>query len=121
MINWAEGVNKRILRASSWETQTATVADETRCGRKKVRMSGNCQPQTFSVRMHMKLSEKKVFMEWFKESLFYGANTFAFPQVDALTGESAENREYRFVPGSSISWSNVSADILEVSMQWEEV
>lgn len=120
MTTWPDGVNKRVLRATSWETPTAAVADETRSGRKKVRMSGNCQSQTFSVTMHMTLAEKKIFMAWFKSNLYYGANSFVFPNVDSMSGESAVLTEYRLVPGSTISWSNPTGDILEVAMQWEE-
>lgn len=120
MTSWPNGVNKRILRSTSWDMPTATIADETRSGRKKVRMSGNCQPQSFSVKMHMTLAEKKIFLSWFKSNLYFGANTFAFPNIDAMSEETADLTEYRLVPGSTISWSNPSGDILEVSMQWEE-
>ena len=44
-------------------------------------------------------------------------NSFAFPTIDRTSGES----EYRFVAGTSPRYSNPSGNIIECSMQWEEV
>lgn len=117
-VAWPQGVRKRVLRDSTWEIPISVIADETRCGRKKVRPSATLQPDTFNVSMNFTYEEYVIFKYWFKNILRKGALTFMYPAVDAINGQDVE---YRFVPGSSISPDNPGGKIVHVPMQWEEV
>ncbi len=117
MIDWPTNVNMKIRRESNWETPLKIIAQQTRCGRKKTRASGTCQPQTFHVTLKMSLAEKILFLNWFENSLGSGVESFGFPRIDDNSGAIGE---YRFVVGSSIKWSNESGKVITASMEWEE-
>ena len=115
---WPENVNQRILRDTEWETPVNVIADQTRCGRKKVRPGLTMQPQVFTVRMNFDPAEQVIFKEWYSTTLRNGAVSFLFPDIEKLT---VNNKEYRFSEGSSIRWGNPSGTTRTASMQWEEV
>lgn len=115
---WPEGVRKRVMRDTTWDIPINVIADETRCGRKKVRPANQLAPSVFNVSMNFKYEEYVIFKHWFKETLRSGAVSFMYPQVDAINGLDVE---YRFVPGSSIQPDNPGGKIVHVPMQWEEV
>ena len=117
MIAWPDEIRKRVLRDSTWDFASGTVADETRCGRRRVRPALQLQPDGFTVSMNMTHDEYMVFKYWYKVSLRKGALTFAYPQIDAINGG---NKEYRFVPSTKPAFDNPGGKIVHVSMQWEE-
>jgi hypothetical protein len=118
MINWPAGVNKRVLRQSSWGLPGGVIADQTRSGNYKTRAAHQRKPRTFSVVFHMTEPEYQLFVAWWDNSCRRGAVSFAFPRVDAKNGAITE---YRFSPDQDIQVSNVSGDILELQMNWETV
>jgi len=121
MIAWPLHNGKligRVLRSSSWETLPGIIADETRSGKRKVRMAHIKTPDVFSIVMHMTLPEYRAFMIWWENVCRKGVYTFAYPKINDNTGLLIE---YQFDPESNISKSNTSGDNLEVSMVWMEV
>lgn len=116
---WPEGVRKRVLRDStSWDIPVNVIADETRCGKKKVRPSAQLTPESYNVSMNFTHDEYKLFKAWFKNTLKCGAVSFLYPQIDDINGQDVE---YRFSPGSSLNPDNPGGKIVHVPMQWEEV
>lgn len=115
---WPEGVRKRVLRDTTWDIPVGTIADETRCGRKKVRPANQLAPTSYNVSMNFKYYEYKIFLNWFKTTLRHGAVSFKYPAIDDIDGHEVE---YRFVPGSTITPDNPGGLIVHVPMQWEEV
>lgn len=95
-----------------------TVADETRCGIKKVREANTFTPNHYSVTMRFNVAEYHAFKTWFTYNLRKGAKSFLFPRID---DEQGVDVEYRFVPSSRLNVSNIGGQILEVTMEWEEV
>jgi hypothetical protein len=118
MIDWPAGVNKKVLRQSSWGMPSGVIADQTRSGNYQTRAAHRKKPHSFSVVFHMKEPEYQLFVNWWENSCRRGAFTFAFPQVDAKNGEMVE---YRFSPDQDIQVTNVGGDILELQMSWETV
>jgi hypothetical protein len=118
MIAWPDGVNKKILRSSSWNLPLGVISDQMRSGKSKTRAGLVKSPMSLSVTMNMKLEEYLVFRNWFNNALRRGVFSFAFPQIDNNTGTI---KEYRFAPDANISIKNPSGDIIELSMQWEEL
>ena len=122
VVNWASGVNKIIRRSgTSWNGINAVVEDVALSGRAKRRFSGSYAKRTFSVNMLFSLSEYNEFNLWYQKVCRQGFYPFYFPRIDAITGESAKNSVYRFVAGSAPSYSNPSGNMIEVTMNWEEV
>lgn len=115
---WPEGVRKRVMRDTTWEIPISVIADETRCGRKKVRPANQLAPDIFNVSMNFTYEEYVIFKNWFKTTLRRGAISFMYPAIDEINGLDVE---YRFVPGSSIQPDNPGGKIVHVPMQWEEV
>ena len=72
----------------------------------------------FSVTMHFTEEEYQLFRTWYTSEIFYGALSFLFPSLDAVT---KTDKEYRFAKGGVPKYQNVSGDIIECSMEWEEV
>lgn len=69
--------------------------------------------------MHMTLAEYQTFDVWYRTVCRYGLNSFQFPKIDS--SDATIMQEYRFASGSAPSFSNPSGDIIECSMNWEEV
>jgi hypothetical protein len=118
MIDWPAGVNKRVLRQSSWGLPSGVIADQTRSGKYKTRAAHYRAPRTFSVVFHMTEAEYQLFVVWWETSCRRGALSFAFPRLDAKNEAPAE---YRFAADQDIRVSNVNGDILELQMTWETV
>ena len=115
MIEWATGVNKLIRRNTEGDGAEGVILEPTRCGTKQSRPANQLAPDTFNVEMQFKKDEFVTFRNWYKVNLRKGALTFSFPDIfTKLT-----NKEYRIVGG--YHWSNPSADIFIVTMNWEEV
>lgn len=74
----------------------------------------------FNVTMRFTYAEYLLFKTWWEDTCYYGLNSFGFPQIDDW-GNSVSEKEYRFVAGTSPSYSNPSGKYIECSMQWEEV
>ena len=117
MISWPAGVRMRVLRETTWTTPLGVIADETRCGRKKTRPALSLQPTKFHVSMQFPYSEYVIFKQWYRQSLRMGALSFGYPEIDATDGDIVE---YRFTPGTEPQYSNVSGNIVKVTMEWEE-
>jgi hypothetical protein len=107
-----------VLRSSSWNTVPGFIADQTRSGKFKTRISHIHAPDEFNVLMHMTLPEYRVFNNWWRNSCRKGVYTFAYPKINDNTGVLAE---YQFCSNSRLSVKNTSGDNLEISMQWVEV
>lgn len=119
MIAWAEGVNKKVLRETTWGFEGGFISDETRSGKPKRRPSNSLGYDKYNVIMHFTIEEYEKFRQWFKNDLRRGALSFAFPRID---GQSEELREYQFYePEETISFSNPDGDIIEASFVLEEV
>jgi hypothetical protein len=118
MIDWPAGVNKKVLRNSSWNIPSGVIADETRSGKYQVRAAHRQKPVPFSVVFRMKEAEYQLFLSWFNNACGRGALTFAFPRIDAKGNTITE---YRFSPNQDIHVTNPSGDILEIQMTWETV
>jgi hypothetical protein len=61
MIDWPEGVNKKVLHQSSWVLPSGVIADQTRSGNYKTRAAHQRKPRTFSVVFHMAEPEYQLF------------------------------------------------------------
>lgn len=120
MISWPVGVRQTILRDTQWTVPVCTIADETRCGRKKVRVSNTLQPTTFNVSIRMTIDEAKIFINWYRGNCRNGAESFLFPRIDDITGTN-ELVEYRISPNTNVEWDNPSGLLTTCKMQWEEV
>ena len=69
--------------------------------------------------MRISLDKYYDFHEWYIQECRYGLNSFPFPKIDGM--DKTNLVEYRFASGSSPSYSNVSGDVIDVTMKWEEV
>lgn len=118
MRAWPGGVNTKVRRDTTGTVPVGVTADETRCGRKRVRASNQLSPRTFSVTMMFTYDEFALFEDWFHGELRRGAESFLFPRINSPEGGLVE---YRFTPGSSYGWENTSGKIVRVSMEWETV
>ena len=85
-------------------------------------MYASMAKKPFNVKMHFTYNEYILFDEWYNSyestGCAKGVNSFAFPQIDRVNGNE---KEYRFVAGTSPKYSNPTGKIIECSMQWEEV
>ena len=115
MINWAVGVNKLIRRDTTGHISEGVILDTTRCGKKQSRPSSQLAPNTYSIKMMFNRNEFLTFKTWYEVSLRRGALTFSFPDIFT----SLTEKEYRIVGG--YNWDNPSAEIFNVTMEWEEV
>jgi len=106
-----------ILRTSSWNMPLKIIADQTRSGKYVTRQAHAKKPKTFNIVMHMTLTEKWVFENWFVTVCREGLYAFGYPRVDDNTGEL---RAYQFDPNTDPSWQNTGADNMEVTMVWME-
>lgn len=125
-VNWHKDVNTRILRQSSWNDVVGTIADDTRAGTRKVRAGNTFAPKTYSVKMRFNLEEYTTFKNWFEITTRKGAIPFMFPDIETSHdkykfSELDNNVLYRFVPSSTISYSNSAGNLIDVSMEWEIV
>jgi hypothetical protein len=107
MINWPAGVNKKVLRNSSWNLPSGVIADQMRSGKYKVRAAHRQKPVSFSVVFYMREAEYQLFLDWFNNVCYRGALTFGFPKIDSVNGPTTE---YRFSPDSSIQVTNLYGD-----------
>lgn len=119
-INWAEGVNKRVLRnGTEWEATNGFIEDETMSGKKKRRIAHNQKKRPFTVSMRFTLAEYTLFDNWWNTSCRKGLYAFRFPRIDAIS--DTDNAVYQFADGSAPKYSNPSGDLINCSMEWEEV
>jgi hypothetical protein len=118
MVSWPAGVRRTVLRDTSWELPSGTVADETRSGKYKVRAGHASAPKSFGVTIRMPLNEYRVFENWYTATTRKGALSFGFPKLNDNTGTVTE---YRFAPGSALSVSSPGALLVDIKMEWLEV
>ena len=81
-------------------------------------LASSMAKRPFTVKMRFTYDEYVAFDTWYNEVCYKGLNSFAFPQIDRIGGS---DKEYRFVAGQAPQYSNVSGNIIDCSMQWEEV
>jgi hypothetical protein len=117
MVNWPTGVRQKVLRNTTWELPSGTIADKTRSGKYKVRAGHVSEPRSFSVTMNIPLEEYRILEDWYINIARKGVLSFGFPKINDNSGVIVE---YRFAPGSKISVSNPGALILNVRMEWLE-
>jgi hypothetical protein len=117
MVGWPKGVRQKVLRDTTWELPSGTIADETRSGKYKVRAGHAMVSKPFKVMMRIPLEEYRIFEDWYIAVTRKGVFSFGFPKINDNSGVITE---YRFNPGSSLSVSNPGGLILEVSMEWLE-
>lgn len=118
MIPWPEGVNKYVLRESSWELPTGFLEDKTRSGKKKRRAMHSQSSKAFKCVLHMTKQEYEWFEQWYEVACRRGVMSFPLPKIDG--GPDAEEREYQFA-GEYISVSNPGGDTVKLSFSLEEV
>ena len=119
MVSWASGVNKTILRSgSSWNEVEGFIEDESLSGKTKRRIAHSMGKRVFSVTMRFTPTEYNTFTQWYNDVCKRGVFSFAFPKIDKTSQGDAE---YRFAKGGQPSYSNLSGNMIECSMTWEEV
>lgn len=120
MVDWASGVNKKILRSgTSWNNINAVIEDATRSGKTKRRLMACKEKRKFSVAMRFSETEYQLFNDWYENTCKYGFYSFSFPQIDKVG--STNEKEYRFVAGSEPNFSNSTGIMIDCTMEWEEV
>lgn len=67
--------------------------------------------------MHMTLTEKRIFENWFVSICREGLYAFGYPCVDDNTDEI---KAYQFDPKTDLNVSNTGADNIEITMIWME-
>jgi hypothetical protein len=117
MVSWPSGVRQKVLRDTTWELPSGTIADQTRSGKYKVRAGYASAPGLLRVMMRIPLEEYRILEDWYITVTRKGVFSFRFPKINDNSGVITE---YRFNPGSSLSVSNPGGLILDVSMEWLE-
>ena len=113
-IKWADNVNQKVRRDTTWSEVSGYISDETLSGKTKRRMAHSLAKRPFSVSMIFTYDEYSLFKTWYHDTIKLGTLSFNFPTIDG-TGTS----EYRFtIPPS---YSNESGILIKCSMEWEEV
>lgn len=118
MIAWPQGVNKYVLRESTWELPEGFLEDETRSGKKKRRYAHSQKPEVYKCVLHMTKDEYYIFKYWYNNNCRRGTLSFALPQIDG--GVDAQEVEYQFSK-ESIKVSNPGGDVIKLSFSLEEV
>lgn len=118
MIAWPTGVNKYVLRETTWELPSGYIEDTTKSGKKKRRFASTQTPTSYKCVLHMTKKEYDIFKSWYNGNCRRGAISFALPAIDG--GENAPEVEYQFT-GKSIQISNVGGDVIKVSFTLQEV
>lgn len=117
MIPWPDGVNKYVLRESTWELPVGYIEDKTRSGKKKRRAAFSQEPEVFKCVMHMTRQEYIWFKDWYNLACRRGVMSFPLPRIDG--GVDAPEVEYQF--SGNISVSNPGGDVVKLSFTLEEV
>lgn len=111
-------VNKKILRSGTdWRSSVGFITEKTMSGKKKRRPSLTQTKKSFSVSMRFSVEEYAVFDDWWENICRKGLYPFKFQRIDGLSGE----RLYQFTEDGAPAYSNPSGDMIDVSMEWEEV
>lgn len=118
MIPWPEGVNKHVLRESTWNLPSGFVEDETRSGKKKRRYASTQTPETYKCVLHMDKEEYEWFYLWYNVACRRGTLSFPLPRIDG--GPNAPEVEYRFSK-DGVSVSNPGGGVVKLSFTLEEV
>ena len=118
MIPWPEGVNKFVLRESTWELPNGYIEDTTKSGKKKRRAAHSQKPETYKCVLHMTQQEYIWFKDWYNIACRRGVMSFPLPMIDG--GLDAPEVEYQF-SGDNISVSNAGGDVVKLSFSLEEV
>lgn len=118
MIAWPEGVNKYVLRESTWELPEGFLQDETRSGKRKRRYAHSQKPEVYKCVLHMSKEEYYRFKDWYNIACRRGTMSFPLPRIDG--GKDANEVEYQFTK-ESIKVSNPGGDVIKLSFSLEEV
>ena len=118
MIPWPEGVNKHVLRDSTWHLPSGFVEDETRSGKKKRRAASTQTPETYKCILHMTKEEYEWFKVWYNIACRRGTLSFPLPMIDG--GPNAPEVEYRFSK-DGVTGSNPGGGVVKLSFTLEEV
>ena len=146
VINWASGVNKRILDATSFTVgQDGYEEDKSSSGNyKERRLSSLFVPDVFNVQMDFSyiekrndngklipetdpgwddaLSEYDRFIKWYKFDHQRGTNPFLFPSITKFNvNDTDKNRPLCRYRITSAITPVKSGFCMRVSMTWEEV
>ena len=116
--NWCSGVNIKVLRNSDWQEPVKIIEDKTRSGKQKRRYYASNSKRLFNVTMRFTLSEYELFRTWYEEDIKCGMYSFLFPKIDSSTKPLTE---YRISQSGTPKYQNISGDIIECGMVWEEV
>lgn len=120
MVQFPNGIRKRILRnGSSWSEINAVKEDKTMSGKPKRMLSASMAKRPFTVKMLFSYDEYLIFTDWYQNTCYFGLNSFSYPTIDRF-GVRAD-KEYQFVAGSVPKYSNPSGKKIECTMEWEEV
>jgi len=109
---------KPLRNGTSWQGINAVIEDKTRSGKTKRRLSHSQAKRPFTVKFRFTESQYEEFETWWENVCCFGLNSFKFKQINSSNGS---DKEYRVVAGSAPSYSNPSGDLIECSMNWEEV
>ena len=115
-ITWADGVNQKVRRDTTWSEVEGFISDPTLSGKQKRRMAHSMAKRQYQVTMLFNYTEYLLFSQWYQEDLKFGTLSFTFPTIDGV-GDS----EYRFVEGGVPQYTNESGRMIRCSMTWEEV
>ena len=119
MIEWADGVNTKILRnGTSWNDVVGFKEYKTLSGKPKRRIANSFAKRPFTVKMRFSVDEYKLFEEWWNDKCLRGINSFAFPMVD---NDVVTYREYQFASNGAPKYSNNKGKFIDCAMVWEEV
>ena len=110
-----------VLRSTGWQMPTGFLADETRAGTRKVRAANTSEPNSFSVTLRFPtLADYKTFDHWYNVTDRKGVFAFNFRNLKTMKSERAYS-VYRFSSEAAPNASNPMGEVVDVSMQWEEV
>ena len=119
-IEWADGVNKKVLRdGNDWGEPETIIEDKTRSGKQKRRLYASCSKREFKVAFNFNMTEYTNFRNWFETTLKKGMYSFNFPQIDSL--DKTVTKEYRIKVGGFPRYNNTSGKNIKCTMTWEEV
>ncbi len=113
-VQWAQNVNKKVRRDSSWSEVNGFITDETLSGKQKRRYAHSLAKRPFSISMLFTYTEYTTFTAWYNNTTKRGTLPFEFPKIDG-----SGTAQYRFV--NPPSYSNESGKVIRCQMEWEEV
>lgn len=119
-VDWSSGVNNKILRSgTSWSEQIKFIEDKTRSGKTKRRLAHSLAKRSFLVKMRFTVLEYENFTSWYNNTTMGGLYPFRFPMIDQ-EGHTT-TKVYQFASNGEPQYANISGDMIECTMGWQEV